>query len=76
MKGDRRGIAADQGGHLELGLGPRSVALGVERLVAGIFFAFSTFIMRALGRLRPAEGVAAMQAINVISEGWRNAFGT
>lgn len=34
-------------------------------LVAGIFFAFSTFVMRALG-LRPAgEGIAAMQAINV-----------
>lgn len=34
-------------------------------LVAGIFFAFSTFVMRALGRLRPTEGIAAMQAINV-----------
>jgi uncharacterized membrane protein len=34
-------------------------------LVAGIFFAFSTFIMRALARLSPAEGIAAMQSINV-----------
>ncbi len=34
-------------------------------LVAGIFFAFSTFIMSALGRLPPNEGIAAMQAINI-----------
>lgn len=34
-------------------------------LVSGIFFAFSTFIMRALARLPPAEGIAAMQSINV-----------
>ena len=34
-------------------------------LVAGIFFAFSVFVMRALGRLPPAGGIAAMQSINV-----------
>ena len=34
-------------------------------LVAGIFFAFSTFVMQALKRLAPAEGIRAMQAINV-----------
>lgn len=34
-------------------------------LVAGIFFAFSSFVMSALGRLPPQEGVAAMQSINV-----------
>jgi uncharacterized membrane protein len=39
-------------------------ALGAA-LVAGIFFAFSAFVMRALGRLPPAGGVAAMQSINV-----------
>jgi uncharacterized membrane protein len=39
-------------------------ALG-SGLVAGVFFAFSTFVMRALGRLPPAQGIAAMQAINV-----------
>lgn len=33
-------------------------------VVAGVFFAFSTFIMKALGRLPAAQGVAAMQAIN------------
>ena len=34
-------------------------------LMAGVFFAFSSFVMAALGRLPPAEGVAAMQSINV-----------
>lgn len=34
-------------------------------VVAGVFFAFSAFVMPALGRLSPAEGVAAMQSINV-----------
>jgi uncharacterized membrane protein len=34
-------------------------------LVAGVFFAFSAFVMPALKRLKPAEGIAAMQAINV-----------
>jgi uncharacterized membrane protein len=33
-------------------------------LVGGVFFAFSSFVMPALGRLEPAEGVAAMQSIN------------
>jgi uncharacterized membrane protein len=33
-------------------------------LMAGVFFAFSTFIMRALARLQPAQGIAAMQSIN------------
>lgn len=31
----------------------------------GVFFAFSTLVMPALGRLPSAAGVAAMQAINV-----------
>jgi uncharacterized membrane protein len=34
-------------------------------LNGGVFFAFSTFVMKALGRLPPSEGAAAMQAINV-----------
>jgi uncharacterized membrane protein len=33
-------------------------------LVAGVFFAFSTFVMGALARLSPAQGITAMQAIN------------
>ncbi|MFG2883181.1 DUF1772 domain-containing protein [Streptomyces sp. NPDC048297] len=34
-------------------------------LVAGVFCAFSTFVMRGLASLPPAQGVAAMNAINV-----------
>jgi uncharacterized membrane protein len=34
-------------------------------LVAGVFFAFSSFVMRALGRTTPARGVTAMQQINI-----------
>jgi len=33
-------------------------------LIAGVFFAFSTFVMRALARLQPAQGIGAMQSIN------------
>lgn len=35
-------------------------------LVAGIFFAFSAFVMKALAKLPPAQGIAAMQSINVV----------
>jgi len=35
-------------------------------LIAGAFFAFSTFVMKALGRLPAAQGIAAMQSINVV----------
>ncbi|WP_128377794.1 DUF1772 domain-containing protein [Streptomyces cavernae] len=34
-------------------------------LVAGVFCAFSTFVMRGLASLPPARGVATMNAINV-----------
>jgi uncharacterized membrane protein len=34
-------------------------------LVAGVFFAFSTFVMPALARLQPVQGIAAMQSINI-----------
>ena len=44
---------------------PLVAALGCG-LIAGVFFAFSSFVMRALGRLPPAEGMAAMQSINVV----------
>ena len=33
--------------------------------VGGVFFAFSTFVMPALRRLPEAQGVAAMQSINI-----------
>jgi len=35
-------------------------------LMGGFFFAFSNTVMGALGRLPPAQGIAAMQAINVV----------
>jgi len=34
-------------------------------MMAGVFFAFSAFVMKALGRLPAEQSVAAMQAINV-----------
>jgi uncharacterized membrane protein len=40
-----------------------SSALG-SALIAGLFFAFSTFIMTALGRIAPGHGASAMQSIN------------
>ena len=38
-------------------------ALGAG-ISGGVFFAFSTFVMKALGRLPDAEGMSAMNAIN------------
>lgn len=34
-------------------------------LTAGIFYAFSTFVMQALAQQPPAQGIAAMQSINL-----------
>jgi uncharacterized membrane protein len=34
-------------------------------MMAGVFFAFSAFVMKALARLPAEQGIAAMQAINV-----------
>jgi uncharacterized membrane protein len=34
-------------------------------LIAGLYFAFSAFVMTALGRIDQAAGIAAMNAINV-----------
>jgi uncharacterized membrane protein len=41
-----------------------AAALGCG-LIAGAFFAFSAFVMKALALLPPAQGIAAMQSINV-----------
>ena len=38
-------------------------ALG-SGLLAGVYFAFSTFIMTAFDRIEPAQGVSAMNSIN------------
>jgi uncharacterized membrane protein len=53
-------------------------ALGAG-VAAGVFFAFSNFVMKALGRVPSAEGIRAMQEINVtvINPGFMTAlFGT
>jgi uncharacterized membrane protein len=34
-------------------------------LIAGVFFAFSTFVINALAQRPAAEGIAAMQSINI-----------
>jgi uncharacterized membrane protein len=43
-----------------------ATALGCG-LVAGVFFAFSAFVMPALKRLTPERGIAAMQSINELA---------
>ncbi|MGV6872214.1 anthrone oxygenase family protein [Pseudochelatococcus sp. B33] len=35
-------------------------------LIAGLYFAFSTFVMTALGRIEAQAGIAAMNAINAV----------
>lgn len=40
-------------------------ALGAG-LIGGVFFAFSAFVMKALARLPPAQGITAMQSINLV----------
>ena len=42
------------------------LALLGSALIAGVFFAFSNFIMGALGRLQHEQGMAAMQSINIV----------
>ena len=43
-----------------------AVAAVGSALIAGVFFAFSTFVMTALFRLPAPQGVAAMQSINKV----------
>ncbi len=42
------------------------VAMLGSALIAGVFFAFSSFVMKALARVPSEEGIAAMQSI----KGW------
>jgi uncharacterized membrane protein len=54
------------GGEMDAGLTALAIASAVGcGLVGGVFFAFSTFVMEALRRRPAAEGIAAMQTINV-----------
>jgi uncharacterized membrane protein len=46
-------------------MGTLGAALGAA-VIGGAFFAFSSFVMKALGRLAPPEGIRAMQSINVV----------
>ncbi len=42
-----------------------TIALLGSALVGGVFFAFSSFVMKALARVPSSEGIGAMQSINV-----------
>ena len=42
------------------------LALLGSALIGGIFFAFSSFIMKALARVPSSEGIASMQSVNVV----------
>ncbi len=42
-----------------------ATALGAG-VIGGVSFAFSSFVMTALARLPPAQGIQAMQSINVV----------
>lgn len=41
------------------------LALLGSALIGGVFFAFSSFVMKALARVPSTEGIAAMQSINI-----------
>ena len=43
-----------------------TVALLGSALIGGVFFTFSSFVMKALARVPSAEGIAVMQSINVV----------
>lgn len=42
------------------------IAILGSAMIGGVFFAFSSFIMKALARLPVSQGMAAMQSINVV----------
>ncbi len=42
------------------------LALIGSGIVGGVFYAFSSFIMKALERVPSGEGIAAMQSINIV----------
>ncbi len=43
-----------------------TIALLGSALVGGVFFAFSSCVMKALARVPSSEGITAMQSINVV----------
>lgn len=52
------------------------LALFGTGLLGGVFFAFSNFVMKGLGRIPPTPGISAMQSINVtvLNPGFLGAF--
>jgi uncharacterized membrane protein len=42
------------------------LALLGSALIGGVFFTFSSFMMKSLARLPGSEGIAAMQSINIV----------
>jgi uncharacterized membrane protein len=50
--------------HDRISTGLTLTAAGGSALMAGTYFAFSTFVMPALDRLPPSQAIAAMQSIN------------
>lgn len=42
------------------------LALLASGIVGGVFYAFSSFVMKALARMPSEEGIAAMQSINIV----------
>lgn len=48
-----------------------TVVIGITAIataaMGGVFFAFSSFVIGALGRMPPAQGMAAMQSINIVA---------
>jgi uncharacterized membrane protein len=48
-----------------LGFGLSLAAALGSGLIAGVFFGFSAFVIKALGRLPAPQGIAAMQSINI-----------
>ena len=43
-----------------------TAALLGSALIGGIFFAFSSFVMKALARVPSSEGIETMQSINSV----------
>lgn len=43
-----------------------TIAMFGSALIGGVFFAFSSFVMKALARMPSTEGITAMQSINVV----------
>jgi uncharacterized membrane protein len=63
-------LAASNTANTSMGPGLRAAVLTTTLgcgLVAGTFFAFSSFIMPALNRLAPGQAISAMQSINKLA---------